>query len=95
MSVEWTSELDETGVTRLAELLALKLRVGDIVALTGDLGAGKTTLARALIRAFQAQQSEVPSPTRVSHSRITISIVFRTSTKRASLGSRRRWNKAR
>jgi tRNA threonylcarbamoyl adenosine modification protein YjeE len=56
-------ELDERGVERLAELLALKLRKGDVVALSGDLGTGKTTLARALIRAMPgAAATEVTSP---------------------------------
>jgi tRNA threonylcarbamoyl adenosine modification protein YjeE len=56
--------LDEAGVTRLAQLLALKVRVGDVVALHGDLGAGKTTFARALIRALMGDgDHEVPSPT--------------------------------
>jgi tRNA threonylcarbamoyladenosine biosynthesis protein TsaE len=40
---------------------------GDVVALEGDLGAGKTTFARALIAAFAAEARqappEVPSPT--------------------------------
>jgi tRNA threonylcarbamoyl adenosine modification protein YjeE len=64
MSSEWTRNLDEAGVVRLAELLALKLRRGDAVALSGDLGAGKTTLARALIRALIGDAgAEVPSPT--------------------------------
>ena len=64
MSPAWTRDLDEAGVVRLAELLALKLRIGDAVALSGDLGAGKTTLARALIAALVGEKGmEVPSPT--------------------------------
>jgi N-acetylmuramate 1-kinase len=64
MSPAWTRDLDEAGVVRLAELLALKLRIGDAVALSGDLGAGKTTLARALIAALMGEKGmEVPSPT--------------------------------
>ena len=64
MTMEWTRHLDEAGVVRLAELLALKIRSGDVIALSGDLGAGKTTLARALIGAVLRDSSaEVPSPT--------------------------------
>jgi N-acetylmuramate 1-kinase len=64
MMTEWTRDLDEAGVMRLAELLALKIRSGDVVALSGDLGAGKTTLARALIGAVVRDgKAEVPSPT--------------------------------
>jgi len=48
----------------LAEDLAAILRVGDVVALDGDLGAGKTTLARYLLRALaDDSEMEVPSPT--------------------------------
>ncbi len=64
MTMEWTWDLDEAGVVRLAELLALKVRRGDVIALSGDLGAGKTTLARALIGAVVRDGSaEVSSPT--------------------------------
>jgi tRNA threonylcarbamoyl adenosine modification protein YjeE len=64
MSQQWTRDLDEAGVVRLGELLALKIRVGDVIALRGDLGAGKTTLARALIAALLGEEgAEVPSPT--------------------------------
>lgn len=56
--------LDEASLRLLAECLALKLRRGDIVALTGNLGAGKTTFARALIHAvLDDAEAEVPSPT--------------------------------
>lgn len=42
--------------------IAQQLRPGDVVALTGGLGAGKTTLARAVIAAL-GHSGEVPSPT--------------------------------
>lgn len=58
-------DLPDPGATeRLGGDLALIVRKGDVIALSGELGAGKTTLARALIRALaQDQELEVPSPT--------------------------------
>jgi len=55
---------DEAATARLGEDLAMALRGGDAIALNGDLGAGKSTLARALIRALADDAGlEVPSPT--------------------------------
>ncbi|HRO51054.1 MAG TPA: tRNA (adenosine(37)-N6)-threonylcarbamoyltransferase complex ATPase subunit type 1 TsaE, partial [Hyphomicrobium sp.] len=58
------ADASEPAIHRLAERVALKLAAGDVVALHGDLGAGKTTFARALIRAVLADaNAEIPSPT--------------------------------
>jgi tRNA threonylcarbamoyladenosine biosynthesis protein TsaE len=43
--------------------LAGLLRRGDVVALKGGLGAGKTTLAREIVGALSPEATEVPSPT--------------------------------
>ena len=54
----------EKDTIRLGEDLALALKPGDCLALIGDLGAGKSTLARAFIRAMADEPDlEVPSPT--------------------------------
>ena len=53
---------DIRATNELGAALARLLRAGDIVALYGDLGAGKTTLARALITEL-GYSGEVPSPT--------------------------------
>jgi len=47
----------------LGARLAKVVRAGDCLALWGDLGAGKTSLARGLISAFLDHDTEVPSPT--------------------------------
>jgi tRNA threonylcarbamoyladenosine biosynthesis protein TsaE len=47
----------------LAALLAPRLRPGDVLLLSGGIGAGKTHFARALIHALQEAPEDVPSPT--------------------------------
>ena len=54
---------DLTATAALGRRLASLLRRGDVVALKGGLGAGKTTLAREIIAALSAEVTEVPSPT--------------------------------
>jgi tRNA threonylcarbamoyl adenosine modification protein YjeE len=54
---------DEAQTLGLGAKLAPRLRAGDFLALTGPLGAGKTTLARGLIGAFVGEESDIPSPT--------------------------------
>jgi tRNA threonylcarbamoyladenosine biosynthesis protein TsaE len=54
---------DAAAVDRLGASIAAALRPGEAVCLWGPLGAGKTTLARGLIRALTGPDEEVPSPT--------------------------------
>jgi tRNA threonylcarbamoyl adenosine modification protein YjeE len=53
---------DLGATTRLGVAIAHGLKPGDAVALWGDLGAGKTTLARAILQALGITEN-VPSPT--------------------------------
>ena len=62
--IEVKLRLSDLAATRaFGELLARHLRHGDVVALEGDLGAGKSELARAAIRARAGADIAVPSPT--------------------------------
>ena len=53
---------DEAATAALAARVASLARPGDVIALKGELGAGKTSFARAFIRA-RGSAEEVPSPT--------------------------------
>ena len=53
----------EAGTEALARRIAAQLRAGDVICLSGDLGAGKSVLARAVIRTLAGPDLEVPSPT--------------------------------
>ena len=54
---------DDTATRKAGAALAPFLRTGDVIALYGGLGAGKTTLSRGLISALMGTPTEVPSPT--------------------------------
>ncbi len=62
---------DEAATARLAQSLAALARKGDVIALFGDLGSGKTAFARAFINALPLPEpapplsapEQVPSPT--------------------------------
>ena len=54
-------DLDTLG--ELARRLARLLAPGDVVGLAGELGIGKTTFARGVIRELLGPETDVPSPT--------------------------------
>lgn len=55
---------DEAALTALGSRLGTALAHGDMIGLKGDVGAGKTVLARSMIRAALHDQAlDVPSPT--------------------------------
>jgi tRNA threonylcarbamoyl adenosine modification protein YjeE len=59
-----TALANETATAQLMADLALLIGAGDVITLSGDLGAGKTAAARAMIRYLAGDDTlEVPSPT--------------------------------
>jgi tRNA threonylcarbamoyladenosine biosynthesis protein TsaE len=60
LTLDLASEAD---TTRLGRALSSVLQTGDCVLLDGPIGAGKTHLARAFIRARLGEGEDVPSPT--------------------------------
>lgn len=53
----------EDDTARLGAWLSPRLRAGDTVLLSGPIGAGKSHLARAFIRARLGRAEDIPSPT--------------------------------
>ncbi|MEB3701368.1 tRNA (adenosine(37)-N6)-threonylcarbamoyltransferase complex ATPase subunit type 1 TsaE [Candidatus Bealeia paramacronuclearis] len=53
----------ENETENLAKALAECAHVGEVILLFGDLGVGKSTFARAFIRALTSENEDVPSPT--------------------------------
>ena len=63
MSPNWSLDgVDLVELDRLAQRLALVLKPGDVIAVSGPLGAGKTSFARFLLARLDVE-GEVPSPT--------------------------------
>ena len=54
---------DPEATEDLGRKLAIGARPGDVILLEGPIGAGKSCLARAFIRARLGREEEVPSPT--------------------------------
>lgn len=54
---------DPAATARLGLCLSGELRGGDVVALSGPLGAGKSVLARAVVTALCPDEADIPSPT--------------------------------
>lgn len=64
----WTADTplilpDEAATEKFGARLAALLRSGDVLLLSGPIGAGKSALCRAMIRALCGAETEVPSPT--------------------------------
>ncbi|NWF36024.1 tRNA (adenosine(37)-N6)-threonylcarbamoyltransferase complex ATPase subunit type 1 TsaE [Mariprofundus sp. KV] len=54
---------NEAETTALAQRFAATLKPGDVVALYGELGAGKSFFCRAVMRALGVTDAALPSPT--------------------------------
>ena len=54
---------NQAATVALAGAVAEVARIGDVIALSGGIGAGKTVFARGFVRALTRADEEVPSPT--------------------------------
>jgi len=60
--MEWTITTEQE-LHQIADQVAPQLSIGDVVALNGTLGVGKTTFVRALVQKLIGHPIDVPSPT--------------------------------
>lgn len=60
--MEWIVKT-ENETKQVAKIIAPLLQSGDVVALQGTLGVGKTTFTRALVQYLTHEKTDVPSPT--------------------------------
>jgi tRNA threonylcarbamoyladenosine biosynthesis protein TsaE len=63
LTVDGTATRSQEETEQLAESIAAGLRAGDVLLLTGPLGAGKTAFVRGLARGLGVDPDEVSSPT--------------------------------
>ena len=63
MKIATLTLVDLAAMKRLGLFLAKELMVGDVLALQGALGAGKSELARAIIQQVCPDETDIPSPT--------------------------------
>ena len=62
--MKWTfASLDEEALSNLGRKLSTYVKAGVVFSLSGKLGSGKTTLARAIIRNACNSVGDIPSPT--------------------------------
>ena len=62
--MKWTfASLDEEALAKLGRKLSTYVKAGVVFSLSGKLGSGKTTLARAIIRNACNSVGDIPSPT--------------------------------
>ena len=62
--MKWTfASLDEEALAKLGRKLSTYVKAGVVFSLSGKLGSGKTTLARAIIRNACNGDGDIPSPT--------------------------------
>jgi len=54
---------NEAETIEFAKEFSTRLKPGDVVAISGELGAGKSVLARAVMRALGVMDAALPSPT--------------------------------
>ena len=63
MKIATLTLTDLAATKRLGYFLAKQLMIGDVLALQGALGAGKSELARAIIQQVCPDETDIPSPT--------------------------------